>query len=66
MGAPMEIPDKYTKILGADESKLLEMVSSLTEEEIKALLTLLISAKNRECKLEIEFIKPKPPYSTVP
>ncbi len=54
----MEIPDKYTKILDADESELLEMVSELTEEEIKELLTLLISAKNREYKLEIEFIKP--------
>jgi hypothetical protein len=62
----MEIPDKYTKILDADESELLAMVSELTEEEIKELLTLLMSAKNRECKLEIEFIKPKPPCSTVP
>lgn len=62
----MEIPDKYTKILDADESELLAMVSELTEEEIKELLTLLISAKNREYKLEIEFIKPKPPCSTVP
>ena len=62
----MEIPDKYTKILDADESELLAMVSELTEEEIKELLTLLMSAKKRECKLEIEFIKPKPPCSTVP
>ena len=43
----MEIPDKYTKILDADESELLAMVSELTEEEIKELLKLLISAKNR-------------------
>lgn len=62
----MEIPDKYTKILDADESELLEMVSELTEEEIKKLLTLLLSAKNREGKLEIEFIKPKTPCSTAP
>lgn len=62
----MEIPDKYTKMLDADESELLAMVRELTEEEIKAFLTLLISAKNRECRLEIEFIKPKPPCSTAP
>lgn len=62
----MEIPEKYSKMLRANEGELLAMVSELTEEAIKELLTLLISAKNRECKLEIEFIKPKPPCSTAP
>ncbi|MEY8322549.1 hypothetical protein AALB47_01370 [Lachnospiraceae bacterium 54-11] len=62
----MEIPEKYSKMLGTNEGELLAMVSELTEEEIKELLTLLISAKNRECKLEIEFIKPKSPCSTAP
>ncbi|NBK00450.1 hypothetical protein D5282_25160 [bacterium 1xD8-48] len=62
----MKIPEKYSKMLGTNENELIEMVSELTEKEIKELLTLLISAKNREYKLEIEFIKPKPPCSTVP
>lgn len=52
----MEIPDKYSKMLGVSENKLFEMLEELTEEEIKELLTLLISARNRECKLEIELI----------
>ncbi len=56
----MGLSNKYAKILGADEDELLEMVNELTEEEIKELLTLLISARNRECKLEIELIKMKP------
>ena len=56
----MGLSNKYAKILGADEDELLEMVKELTEEEIKELLTLLISARNRECKLEIELIKMKP------
>ena len=56
----MKIPDKYSKMLDADEDELLTMVNELTEEEIKELLTLLISARNRECKLEIELIKMKP------
>ena len=62
----MNIPEKYSKMLGTNENELIEMVSELTEKEIKELLTLLISAKNMEYKLEIEFIKPKPPCSTVP
>lgn len=52
----MEIPDKYVKMLGSDEDELLEMIGGLTEEEIKELLTLLISTKNRECRLGIELI----------
>ena len=56
----MGLSNKYAKILGADEDELLEMVNELTEEEIKELLTLLISARNRDCKLEIELIKMKP------
>ena len=52
----MEIPDKYIKMLGASENELLEMVNGLTDEEINELLVLLISVRNKDCRLEIELI----------
>ena len=52
----MKIPDKYIKMLGASEDELLEILNELTDEEIKELLILLISARNKDCKLEIELI----------
>lgn len=52
----MEIPDKYIKMPGASEDALPEMLNELTDEEINELLILLLSVRNRDCKLEIEFI----------
>lgn len=48
----MKIPEKYSKMLGTNENELIEMVSELTEKEIKELLTLLISAKTGNINLK--------------
>lgn len=61
----MEIPDKYIKMLGASEDELLKMVNEMTDEEINELLVSLISAQNRGCRLEIEFIEMKRPCTAI-
>lgn len=52
----MEIPNKYMNMLNANEEELAEIVGNWSEKEIKEFIDFLISWKNKDTKLEIEFI----------